>query len=54
MHLHKLDNYDREQLKKAKELITKVYEYHYGDSLMRSEVKRLETIIQKIEYLENV
>lgn len=46
---HKLDEYDKEQLKKAKNLIDKVYTYHYGDSYMRKEIKRLETIITKID-----
>ena len=50
---HKLDEYDQEQLKKAKSLLVKVYEYHYGDSYMKSEIKRLETIIAKIEVLQN-
>ncbi len=53
-HKHRFDGYDREQLKKAKELLTKVYEYHYGDSYMKSEVKRLETIIAKIEFLQKL
>ena len=48
---HKLDKYDKEQLLKAKEFINKVYEYHYGDSYMRKEIKRLETIISKLDFL---
>ena len=53
MRLHRLDEYDKEQLKKAKDLIEKIYNYHYGDSYMRSEIKRLETILSKIEHLIN-
>lgn len=49
--LHKLGNYDRDQLKKARDLIEKVHTYHYGDSYMKSEINRLETIIEKIDYL---
>lgn len=51
MRKHRLDEYDHEQLEKAIELITKVYEYHYGDSKMQSVLRRLETIIGKLEYL---
>lgn len=51
MYYHKLSEYDFEQLKQARYLIQKVYEYHYGDSLMKKEIKRLETIIAKIDYL---
>lgn len=48
---HKLGEYDKEKLQEAKKLIEKVYEYHYGDSYMQKEIKRLETIIAKIDYL---
>ena len=53
MKLHKLDNYDKEKLEEARQLIMDVYEYHYGDSYMKSEINRLETIITKIDYLLN-
>lgn len=53
MNKHTFDAYDMEQLDKAKQILEKVYEYHYGDSLMRGQVKRLETIIKKIEHLQN-
>ena len=49
--IHKFDECDFEQMQKARELILKVYEYHYGDSKMQSEIKRLETIISKLDYL---
>lgn len=51
MSYHEIGEYDKELLTKAKELIVKVYEYHYGDSYMRKEIKRLETIINKIDAL---
>lgn len=51
MNLHKLDEFDIELLQKAKTNIIKVYEYHYGDSYMRREIKRLETILNKIDML---
>lgn len=47
------DSYDLEHIEKAKQLLTKVYEYHYGDSKMRREILRLETIIAKIQFLQN-
>lgn len=48
---HELGEYDKRKLQEARELILKVYEYHSGDSYMRKEIKRLETIILKIDYL---
>lgn len=54
MRKHRLDKYDKEQLEKAKQLLIKVYEYHYGDSYMKSEVNRLDTIIAKIEFLQKL
>lgn len=51
MNYHKLGEYDKMQLLEAKKLINKVYDYHYGDSIMRNEIKRLETIISKIQSL---
>ena len=47
----KFDEYDREKLWKARQLILEVYEYNDGTNKMRNEVKRLETIISKIDYL---
>ena len=41
--------YDMNLLEEAKKLLLKVYEYNYGEPSMRSKVKRLETIISKIE-----
>ena len=53
MYPHKLDEYDIEKLEQARELSLEVFEYHYGDSHMRKEANRLETIITKIDYLLN-
>lgn len=49
--IHHLEEYDKQQLVEAKRLINIVYTYHYGDSYMRKEIKRLETILFKIDYL---
>ena len=46
------DEYDKIQFQKARDILNKVYEYHYGDSYMRGELNRLNTIITKIEQLE--
>lgn len=51
MRLHRLEKYDIEQLKKARKLVMEVFTYHYGDSYMKSEIKRLETIITKLDCL---
>ena len=51
MNYHKLSEYDYDLLIKARKLIENVYSYHYGDSYMCKEVKRLETILNKIDYL---
>lgn len=50
-YLHKLGEYDKEQLLKARALICNVYEHHYGDSYMRKETERFETIISKLDSL---
>lgn len=51
MYSHKLSEYDIQQLEQARQIICNVYCYHYGDSYMRKEIKRLETIINKIDSL---
>lgn len=51
MNYHQLDEYDIKQLQKAKAIIEKIYFYHYGDSYMQCEIKRLETILNKINFL---
>lgn len=45
--------YDHNLLEKARRLLIKVYEYNFGDPKMKSKVKRLETIIKKLEELLN-
>lgn len=54
MRKNKFDQYDHDQLEKAKQLLIKVYEYHYGAPGMASKIKRLETIIAKLETLQNL
>lgn len=49
---HAFGEYDQQQLEAARKLLLKVYEYHYGDSHMRKELGRLETIIAKLEALQ--
>lgn len=51
---HELGEYDLKMLEQAKQLVLKVYEYHYGDSYMRKEIRRLETIISKIDSLKDI
>ena len=51
MRYHKLSEYDFRQLIQARDLILRVYYYHYGDSYMQKEIKRLETILNKIDQL---
>lgn len=46
--------YDDAKLQKAKRLLLEVYEYYYGDPAWKRQVNRLETIIQKLEELENI
>lgn len=48
------EEYDLDKMKKAKRLLIEVYEYYYGAPGMASKVKRLETIISKIETLQNM
>lgn len=51
MRLHDFDEYDELQFAKAKDILNRIYEYHYGDSYMRGKLNRLNTIITKIEQL---
>ena len=46
-----LDEYDKLLLKEAKEKINKVYEYNYGAPCASKELKKLETIIRKLNLL---
>lgn len=51
MNRHTIDEYDITLLREAKQRIMVVYTYHYGDSKMRTEIRRLETILNKIDQL---
>lgn len=48
------DEYDQERLQEAKNLLLKVYEYNYGTPGMSGKIKRLETILGKLETLQNL
>lgn len=47
----RIDEYDRLKLREARAIIDKVYEYNYGDWRVRGQVKRLETILKKLDDL---
>lgn len=51
--LDKFDEFDMNKLKKAKKLLVEVYEFNFGFPPTKSKVKRLETIINKLEQLLN-
>lgn len=46
-----LEGYDFNLLREARERVAKVYGYHYGAPHSRGIIKRLETILDKIDYL---
>lgn len=48
------DRHDLEKMAKAKSLLIEVYEYNYGASGMSRKIARLETILAKLETLENM
>ena len=48
------EEYDYELLEKAKSLLVKVFEYHYGDPQMRAKLNRLQTIIEKLKTLQSM
>ncbi len=50
----KFEPYDMDKLQKAKDLLQAVLNYYYGFQPMKSKVKRLETIIVKLETLQNL
>ena len=50
----KFSEYDQDKLQKAKRLLIEVYEYYYGVPGMRQELNRLDTIISKLEILQNL
>ena len=45
------EQYDRERLEEARQLLCKVYEYYYGDPKTKCKAKRLCTIIRKLDSL---
>ena len=45
------DEYDLNKLQKAKKLVTEVYEYNYGAPYSGKELKKMETIIRKLDAL---
>lgn len=46
--------YDHDKLAKAKSMLLDVLYYHYGNPRMTRKLKRLETIIAKLEVLQNL
>ena len=46
--------YDHDKMERAKQLLLDVLNYNYGDSRMTRKIKRLETIIIKLEVLQNM
>ena len=49
--VEKLDEYDRLRLMDAWQSVYKVYAYNYGEWRVRGQVKKLETILKKIDAL---
>lgn len=49
----KIEEFDVRKLQEARKLICEVYEYYYGAPRMGKEVRRLETIMNKIDFLLN-
>lgn len=47
----KLVDYDRRQLSEARQKLMSVYSWYYGDAELRKIVRRLETIIGKLDQL---
>ena len=48
---NEIEEFDLCKLQKAKKLITEVYEYYYGAPRMGQVTRRLETIMNKIDFL---
>ena len=48
---YKLEEYDLRLLREARQKITTVYNYHYSAPRSRGVIKRLETILAKIDRL---
>ena len=48
---NEIEEFDMRKLQKAKKLISEVYEYYYGAPRMGQVVRRLKTIIDKLDFL---
>ena len=48
---YKLEEYDVKALREARQRIMVVYNYHYGAPRSRGVIKRIETILAKIDSL---
>lgn len=46
--------YDHDKMEKAKQLLLDVLNHHYGNPQMARKMKRLETVIIKLEVLQNM
>lgn len=46
-----LDENDKKLLEEARGLILEVYEYHRENSCLKNELNRIETILNKLDYL---
>ena len=49
--LNQLEEFDLRKLREARKLIAEVYDYYYGFNPARREEARLETILNKLDYL---
>lgn len=49
----KFDEYDKGKLQMAKNLLLEVYSSNYGDPKLNGKMRRLETILDKLEALQN-
>ena len=48
------DEYDMEKLRKAQKLLSEVYDYNYGTPNGSNAIKRLETIINKLNIFTKI
>lgn len=54
MEANNFSQYDYDKMEKAKQLLIDVLNYHYGNPRLTRKIKRLETIIIKLEILQNL
>lgn len=52
MSVNNFEKYDLQKMEEAKQELKKIYEYYYGAPGMSKKLKKLETIINKIEKLQ--